>query len=119
MTTPSESDFGTIAGLAHIYRDALLNDVIPFWQRHSPDRECGGYFTCLDRAGAVFDTDKFLWLQARQVWMFAHLYNTVEPRQDWLDMARLGAAFLTAHGRAENGSFYYALTREGRPLSQP
>jgi len=119
MATTSEPDGGAAAGLSRTYRDALLNDVLPFWQNHSPDRECGGYFTCLDRAGAVFDTDKFLWLQARQVWTFAHLYNTVEPRKDWLETARLGADFLAGHGRAENGSFYYALTREGRPLSQP
>jgi len=43
----------------------------------------------------------------------------VEPREDWLEIARLGAEFLAAHGRAENGSFYYSLTREGHPLSHP
>ncbi|MFN2111185.1 MAG: AGE family epimerase/isomerase, partial [Anaerolineae bacterium] len=56
------------------YREALLNDVIPFWERHSLDREFGGYFTCLDWDGSAFDTDKFIWLQARQVWIFAMLY---------------------------------------------
>ena len=70
------------------YRQALLDDVIPFWERHSLDREYGGYFTCLDRQGQVFDTDKFIWLQARQVWTFAMLYNRVEPRQTWLNIAR-------------------------------
>lgn len=119
MTKLTETDRAKAAGLARTYRRALLDDVIPFWLKHSPDGECGGYFTCLDRAGAVYDTDKFAWLQARQVWTFAHIYNTVERRKDWLDMARLGAAFLAEHGRAEDGSYYYALTREGRPLSQP
>ncbi len=61
--------------LTRLYRDALLQDVLPFWERHSIDREQGGYFTCLDRAGHVFDTDKFVWLQARQVWTFSMLYN--------------------------------------------
>jgi len=27
--------------------------VQPFWLRHPLDRECGGYFTCLDRRGEV------------------------------------------------------------------
>jgi len=49
------------------YRAALLDDVIPFWERYSIDDEAGGYFTCLDRDGGVYDTDKFVWLQARQV----------------------------------------------------
>ncbi|MPR36690.1 AGE family epimerase/isomerase [Salmonirosea aquatica] len=101
------------------YRDALLNDVLPFWMKHSPDWECGGYLTCLDREGKVFDTDKFIWLQARQVWTFAMLYNRWEARADWLEMAELGAGFLLKHGRAADGSWYFSTTRSGQPLVQP
>ncbi len=104
---------------ASLYMSALLEDVIPFWERHSPDREQGGYFTCLERDGSVFDTDKFVWLQARQVWTFSMLYNRVEKRPDWLEMARLGAEFLRAHGQAPGGDWYFSLTRDGRPLVQP
>jgi N-acylglucosamine 2-epimerase len=46
-----------------LYWKTLLNDVTPFWVANSPDYECGGYFTCLDTDGKVFDTDKFIWLQ--------------------------------------------------------
>ncbi len=101
------------------YRDALLNDVLPFWMKHSPDREFGGYFTCLDRAGNVFDTDKFIWLQARQVWTFAMLHNRVKARADWLEMAEHGADFLIKHGRAADKGWYFSTTREGQPLVQP
>jgi N-acylglucosamine 2-epimerase len=104
---------------APLYRSSLFDDVIPFWERHSPDREHGGYFTCLDRDGRVFDTDKFVWLQARQVWTFSMLYNRVERRPAWLEMARLGADFLRAHGQAANGDWYFSLTRAGQPLVQP
>lgn len=44
--------------LANQYKDELLNNVLPFWLEHSQDHEFGGYFTCLDREGNVFDTDK-------------------------------------------------------------
>jgi len=101
------------------YRTALRDDVIPFWQRHSPDREHGGYFTCLNRDGSVYDTDKFVWLQARQVWMFSKFYNALEPRPEFLELATLGAKFLVDHGRAANGDWYFALDRAGRPLVQP
>ncbi|MEP7357033.1 MAG: AGE family epimerase/isomerase, partial [Anaerolineales bacterium] len=104
---------------ADLYRRTLLEDVIPFWEKHSPDREHGGYFTCLERDGAVYDTDKFVWLQARQVWTFSMLYNRIEARPAWLDMARLGADFLRAHGQAAAGAWYFALTRQGQPLVQP
>jgi N-acylglucosamine 2-epimerase len=101
------------------YADALTGDVIPFWLRHSPDRRCGGYFTCLDRDGTVFDTDKFVWLQARQVWMFSRFFNEMEPREEFLQTARLGADFLLEHGRDPEGDWYFALDRAGRPLVQP
>jgi len=101
------------------YRQALLDDVIPFWEKHSIDREHGGFFTCLARDGSVFDTDKFVWLQARQVWTFSMLYNRCDARPAWLDIARRGAEFLLQHGRAPDGSWYFSLTREGRPLVQP
>ncbi|MCX6215764.1 AGE family epimerase/isomerase [Spirosoma sp.] len=107
-----------------LYRDALLNDVIPFWQTHSIDRQEGGFFTCLDQKGNVYDTDKFIWLQARQVWTFSMLYNRVsdtspEQSSDWLAIAEHGASFLKKHGRADDGSWYFSLTRDGRPLVQP
>jgi N-acylglucosamine 2-epimerase len=109
-------EFKEYAGL---YANSLLNDVIPFWLKHSPDTEFGGYFTCLDREGQVFDTDKFIWLQCRQVWCFAMLYNRVEKKQEWLDMALQGAGFLRNKGRDAQGNWYFSLTRDGQPLTQP
>ena len=109
----------SFSSLVPRYRDALLADVLPFWERHSLDREHGGYFTCLGRDGAVYDTDKFLWLQARQVWMFSMLFNRLERRASWLEVARHGAEFLRHHGRDRDGNWYFSLTREGRPLVQP
>jgi N-acylglucosamine 2-epimerase len=104
---------------AELYRRELLENVIPFWEKNSIDPLYGGYFTCLDRQGRVFDTDKFVWLQARQAWMFATLYNRVEARSEWLDIALKGAAFLERHGRDALGNWYFSLTREGAPIVQP
>ncbi|KAA0988745.1 n-acyl-d-glucosamine 2-epimerase [Dyadobacter aurulentus] len=101
-----------------LYRGGLLNNVIPFWAQHSPDVRYGGYFTCLDSHGNVFDTDKFVWLQCRQVWCFSMLYNKVEQKQEWLDTALLGAGFLEKYGRDQNGDWYFSLSREGAPLTQ-
>lgn len=105
--------------LGDLYHDELLNNVIPFWEKHSPDPEYGGFFTCLDRQGNVFDTDKFIWLQGRETWFFSMMYNQVEPKQQWLDMALNGARFLEKHGRDKDGNWFFSLTRDGRPLVQP
>ena len=104
---------------AHQYRDNLLNDVIPFWLNHSKDEQYGGFLTCLDREGKVFDTDKFVWLQFRQVWCFSMLYNQVEKKQEWLDFAIQGAEFMRKYGKDDQGNFYFSLNREGLPLIQP
>ena len=105
--------------LAAQYKSELLDKVMPFWLNNSIDRECGGYFTCLERDGSVFDTDKFIWLQGREVWMFATLYNKVEQRPEWLAAAEHGAAFLKKYGHDGNLNWYFALDREGRPLVEP
>lgn len=104
--------------LARTYSEALLGDVIPFWERHSIDRACGGFLTCLARDGRVYDTDKFMWLQGRQTWTFAMLHNRVERRAAWLDIARHGADFLRRHGTDADGNFHFSLDRRGRPLTQ-
>jgi N-acylglucosamine 2-epimerase len=118
MSFAETANFGFHNMSSH-YREALLDNVIPFWQNHSPDYEYGGYFTCLDRAGNVFDENKFIWPQARQVWMFSTLYNRLEKRREWLDIASLGAEFLAKHGMDEQGNWYFSLDRQGKALIQP
>ena len=101
-----------------VYKEELLGSVIPFWMKHSKDEEFGGFFTCLDQFGNVFDKDKFIWLQGRQVWMFSMLYNNVEARPEWLEMAEHGADFLKKHGRDADGNWYFSLNQKGEPLVQ-
>lgn len=105
--------------LARQYKSELLDRVMPFWMEKSIDSEFGGYFTCLERDGEVFDTDKFVWLQGREVWMLATLYNKVEKRREWLDAAIQGAEFLKKHGHDGRLNWYFALDREGHPLVEP
>lgn len=105
--------------LAEQYKSELLDKVVPFWLDKSQDHEFGGYFTCLDRDGSVYDTDKFIWLQGREVWMFAKLYNEVEHKQEWLDCAVQGAEFLKKYGHGGQLNWYFALDREGQPLVEP
>jgi N-acylglucosamine 2-epimerase len=100
------------------YRDELLEGVLPFWMG-TVDREYGGFFNSLDRDGAVFDTDKWVWLQGRAVWTLAAMYHKVEPRPAWLEAAKQGAEFLNRFGHDETGAYYFGLTRRGQPLVQP
>ena len=67
----------TIATYASLYQKELVDQILPFWLKHSLDKEHGGFFTCLDATGKVYDTDKFMWLQGRQVWCFSYMYQYV------------------------------------------
>jgi N-acylglucosamine 2-epimerase len=101
------------------YKKELLDNVVPFWLTKSQDEKYGGYFSCLDHQGDIYDTDKFIWLQGRQVWLFSMLYNKVEKRQEWLECAIQGAEFLKKHGHDGNYNWYFSLTQEGKPLIEP
>lgn len=105
--------------LANQYKSELLDSVMPFWVGKSQDKEYGGYFSCLDNAGNVYDTDKFVWMQGREVWMFSMLYNKVERRKEWLDAAVQGGEFLKKYGHDGNFNWYFSLTRDGKPLVEP
>lgn len=110
------TDPGYREKLRALYRDTLLDDVMPFWLKHGIDREHDGIITSLDRDGSILDTDKSIWFQGRAGWTFATLYNTVEKRAEWLEAARRCVAFLDRHGYADDGKLYFTVTREGKPL---
>ena len=104
------------ARLASLYRDTLIDDVMPFWLRHVLDREHGGMLTALDRDGTPLDTDKSVWFQGRTGWMFGTLYNTIEQRPEWLEAARSCVGFSRDHCHSPGGKMWFTVTREGAPL---
>ena len=97
--TSETNDLVTLKGLAKDWKTELLEQVIPFWMEYrfgvsapkgvstyarkpliiisihtSIDKKNGGYFTCLDGDGNLYDDTKFMWLNGRQVYMFAKMY---------------------------------------------
>jgi len=98
------------------YRDGLLEDTLPFWINHSVDREFGGFTICLDRDGTIIDTDKGMWSQGRFTWLLSHLYNTVEKRDEWLELAKHGIDFIRRYGFDSDKRMFFQVTRDGRPI---
>jgi len=105
----------------------LRKEVIPMWESVSPDKEYGGYFTCIDGNHKVYDTDKFIWLQGREAYMFAKLANelpdaTPEERSRWIELSKLGVEFLRDKCRdttTERKDFYFSVARDGTPQVAP
>lgn len=111
----SHINHSTLKKYLDIYKEELYERVIPFWLKYSLDKKHGGYFTCLDEDGKIYDTKKYMWLQARQVWLFSKLYNTVEQKSEWLNAAKLGIDFIRKYGVTPEGRVYFSMTRDGKP----
>jgi len=105
------------AGELHsFYRRTLLEDVVPFWFPRAIDSEHGGFLHCFNADGSLLDTDKSVWVQGRMSWMLLALYNTLEPRQEWLDWGEQGVRFLERHAFDTDGRMFFHLTRDGQPI---
>jgi N-acylglucosamine 2-epimerase len=112
------------------FRAELFENVLPFWLKYSIDQEKGGFFACLDNDGEIYDRRKFMWLNGRQIWMFARLamrYSakdfvelsngklSLESRAIMLESAYRAAVFMFTNGVREDGMVYFSLAEDGRP----
>ncbi|WP_183574899.1 AGE family epimerase/isomerase [Mucilaginibacter sp. X5P1] len=105
-----------ISNLKDFYQHQLLNDTVPFWFPRSVDEEYGGYLLMRDHDGTLLDDDKAVWIQGRAAWLLSTLYNTVEPKQEWLDGAKKGIDFLNEHCFDADGQMFFHVTRDGSPI---
>ena len=78
----SADDMASLRSMRDQWRTNLFGSVMPFWMRHSIDAEHGGFFTCLDNDGSIYDDTKYTWLQGREVYTLSRLYNEVPVGSD-------------------------------------
>lgn len=99
------------------FKDELLNSCVPFWLKNGVDKEYGGLLNCLDRSGKIYSNDKSVWMQGRCGWMFSYIYNNIEKKQEYLDLAKSCIDFATNYCIDKtDGRMYFTVTREGKPL---
>ena len=97
-----------------------LNRCIDFWLKNGMDAEHGGVYTCLDRTGRVYSTDKSVWMQGRCGWIFAYLCSVYGTKPEWLAASKSCLDFMEAHciNRAAGDRMYFQVTADGKPLRQ-
>ena len=105
-----------LLNLEKFYRNQLLNDTLPFWFPRSLDEQYGGYLFMRERDGGLLDDDKAVWIQGRAAWLLSTLYNTVEPKPEWLAGAKLGIDFLNKHCFDTDGRMFFHVARDGSPI---
>ncbi len=99
---------------------AELERSANFWLEHGMDQEHGGVYTCLDRKGEIYSTDKSVWMQGRCGWIFAFLCSNYGVKQEWLDASKSCLDFMEAHcfNHERGDRMYFTVTAEGQPLRQ-
>ena len=91
-----------------------------FWLRNGMDREHGGVYTCLDRYGRVYSTDKSVWMQGRCGWIFSYLCHVYGPKKEWLEASKSCLDFMEKYciNPDADGRMYFTVTADGKPLRQ-
>ena len=97
-----------------------LERCVDFWLKNGIDRVHGGVYTCLDRTGKIYSTDKSVWMQGRCAWMFSRLCALYGKRPEWMEAAESCLRFLEAYciNRAAGNRMYFTVTEDGKPLRQ-
>jgi len=105
--------------LLDFYCRHLLEDVVPFWLKYAVDWDYGGLNTCIRDDGSIVSYDKYMWSQLRAIWTFSALYNRIERRGEWLDVARNVFEFASKYGRDDEGRWVFRCSRTGEILEGP
>ena len=99
------------------YRSDLLNNILPFWLKDAIDYKNGGIYTCLDKEGNIYGTDKSVWFQGRALWVFSKAYNCIEKNEEYLNAAKNIYKFLEKCTDTDDRMFF-TVTEDGRELQK-
>ena len=104
----------------HEWIRGQLDIVADFWLKNGMDSVHGGVYTCLDRTGKIYSTDKSVWMQGRCGWMFAHLCHVYGVKEEWLAASKSCLDFMEKYciNREAGDRMYFTVTEDGQPLRQ-
>ena len=95
-----------------------LDDTLNFWYEHGYDKENGGFFTCLEKDGSVYDTDKAVWAQGRGLWVFSKAYNFYRKDERYLKAAKHAYEFITNKCYDTDGRMFFTVTKDGKHIQK-
>ena len=94
-----------------------LKKILDFWLKSSIDYKNGGIYTCVDREGNVYGTDKSVWFQGRALWTFSKAYNVIEKNEEYLKAAKNLYEFLPKC-TDKDGRMFFTVTEDGREIQK-
>ncbi len=101
--------------LRDFYQNELHNDVIPFWQKYCVDYENGGYYTCVNRKGEIYNYEKSGWFQGRYLYILSKMLNRYGENEELAKAADCGFEFLKKCF-LPTGRLPFVVTKDAKPV---
>lgn len=99
------------------YYHTLVDEIIPYWLKYAIDKT-GAINNCLNEDGSIISKERYIWSQGRALWTFSAMYNRIEKKKDYLEVATGLFNYLLKNGRDEDGRWLYRLDEFGNVLDK-
>jgi mannose/cellobiose epimerase-like protein (N-acyl-D-glucosamine 2-epimerase family) len=115
------AEIGKLAGmtleqLRNQYEYDLFEDFMPFSDRYMYDDKYGGFTCFLDHDGSILSSDKISSRIGRGIWLYSYLYNNLEKKDRYLDIATKAVKFVLKDQPKGDNHWPDRWTREGEVL---
>lgn len=119
MNTLDGQGLASATAMLRQAESALAGNLMPFWAKNSWDSDYGGFLTRLDRRGnRLDDSEKVLMMQVRMIHSLSAAHRHGLRGCGYQDLAHRGFEYLVnTFWDANDGGFYFSVTRDGHPLS--
>lgn len=103
--------------LRETYRVALLDKFIPNMNKYVVDHELGGFMCSVDiLTRKLVNTNKRAWFEGRGIWMYSFLYNNLDKKPQYLEIARKSKDFILKLLPSDGSYYISGFTKEGQPI---
>ena len=104
--------------LKNKYKAELFERFIPNMDEYVIDHELGGFMCSVEiESGKRNSTDKSSWYEGRGMWTYSFLYNNLEKKPEYLDIARKSKDFILKSQPKDNKFWPKSFTKEGKAIS--
>ncbi len=107
----------TLEELRDDYSNRIFDQYLPFWEKGGYDRELGGFMCELDDKGNVVKDEKYIWYQARGIWVYSFLYNNFGKEKRFLEIAEKSRNFMVKNMYLGEGKWRESVDRQGNPVA--
>ncbi|MCE5251435.1 AGE family epimerase/isomerase [bacterium] len=101
------------------FRSELFDVFLPAMDKMVIDHELGGFMCNATPDGTHTNVNKRTWYEGRGIWVYSFLYNHVDKKPEYLEVARKAVEFILKTRPPDDSLWNSWFTREGKPVGGP